>query len=180
MISLKTILIFHKNFLDFKLDMIEKHINLSSHSSKSYYASVVLCDSEVASLREGEEGAAYHPFLYCVFVYRHGCIIGEVCHQNFSFLYFRKYFVKACSFSAFKFFQYCINSSFVFTKKEFDAILKSVISGGFPRGFLKCSFHFCRLSSWLVAFSFALEVLSFHSLHLLSAMLIVIVYLLNF
>ena len=35
----------------------------------------------------------------------------------------------------------------------------SDISGGFSSRFLKCSFHFCSLSSWLVAFSFALKML---------------------
>ena len=35
----------------------------------------------------------------------------------------------------------------------------SVISGGFPNRFLKCSFHFCILSFWLAAFSFVLKVL---------------------
>ena len=35
----------------------------------------------------------------------------------------------------------------------------SIISRGFLRNFLKCSFYFRSLSSWLAAFSFALEVL---------------------
>ena len=34
-----------------------------------------------------------------------------------------------------------------------------MISGGFPTRFLKCSFYFWSLSSWLAAFSFALETL---------------------
>ena len=53
-----------------------------------------------------------------------------------------------------------------------------MISGEFPSKFLKCSFYFWSFSSWLVYFSFAFKVLFFRSLHLLSAMLIVIVYIL--
>ena len=64
-ISLKAILIFPKNFLDFKSDLIDKQgiINLSSHSSKNY-ASVVLHHSELTPLGEGEN-AAFCPFLNC-------------------------------------------------------------------------------------------------------------------
>ena len=62
-ITLKAILIFPKNFLDFGLDTIKKQciINLSSYSSKSY-AFVVLGDSEVTFLEEGMD-AIFHPFL---------------------------------------------------------------------------------------------------------------------
>ena len=57
-ISLKTILIFPKNFLVFRSDIIKKQgiINLSSYNSKSN-ASLVLSDSKVAFLREGEDAA---------------------------------------------------------------------------------------------------------------------------
>ena len=34
----------------------------------------------------------------------------------------------------------------------------SVISGGFPKRFLKCSFHFCSILSRLVAFNFGVNV----------------------
>ena len=45
-ISLKTVLIFHKNFLNFRFDRIEKQcfINFSSYSNS--YTFVVLCDSD--------------------------------------------------------------------------------------------------------------------------------------
>ena len=51
LISSKSILIFPKNFLSFRLNMIEKKviINLSSYCRKSY-SSVVLCDSKVTFL----------------------------------------------------------------------------------------------------------------------------------
>ena len=50
----KTVLIFIKNFLDFRLDMVEKYgiINLSSYSIKGY-ASVFLIGSEVVFLKKG-------------------------------------------------------------------------------------------------------------------------------
>ena len=37
----------------------------------------------------------------------------------------------------------------------------SVTLGEFPSRFLKCSFHFCILSSWLATFGFTLEMLFF-------------------
>ena len=43
---------------------------------------------------------------------------------------------------------------------------------------MKCSFHFCSLSSWLAAFNLFSRYSSFRLFHLLSAILIVIVYLL--
>ena len=70
-INLDTVLIFRKNFLDFRLNMIEKKsiINLSSYSSKSY-APVVRNDSDLSFLEE-EKDAAFHSLLYCVlFIHR--------------------------------------------------------------------------------------------------------------
>ena len=69
-ISPKTVLIFPKNFLKFRSDLVEKQsiINFGSYSSKSY-ASVVLGDSEVTFQREGED-AAFCPSLYRIsFIY---------------------------------------------------------------------------------------------------------------
>ena len=61
------VLIFSMNFLDFRLDMIEKQ-NIINLSSKRY-ASVVVSVSKVA-LFDKEKDAAFHPFLYCIlFVY---------------------------------------------------------------------------------------------------------------
>ena len=61
-ISLKAILIFPKNFLNFRFDIVEKQsiIYLSSYRSM-YYASVVLGDSEVPFLKEGED-TVFCPF----------------------------------------------------------------------------------------------------------------------
>ena len=55
-ISPEAILISPKNFLNVKSDTIKKWgiVNLSSNSSDSY-SFVVLCDSEVVFLREGED-----------------------------------------------------------------------------------------------------------------------------
>ena len=64
LISSKTILIFPKNFLNHRLDTIEKFgiINLNNYGSKSY-ASVVLSDSEVILLWEVEDTA------FCLFYF---------------------------------------------------------------------------------------------------------------
>ena len=63
LISLKIILIFPKNFLHFRLNMIEELgiINLSSYSVESY-TYLVLSDSEVRFLQE-EEDADYKALL---------------------------------------------------------------------------------------------------------------------
>ena len=77
----KTVLTFPKNFLNFRSHMIEKRsiINLNSYSHKSY-TSVVVSDSVVAFLLEGED-TAFCSFLYCV-VFLHGnSIIKGACHQ---------------------------------------------------------------------------------------------------
>ena len=70
-ISPKAILIFPKNFLNFRLVTIKKYviINLSSKG----YASVVLSDSDVALVSIS---------LSCL-VYTWCCIIGERCPSNF-------------------------------------------------------------------------------------------------
>ena len=66
LISLKAVLIFPKNFLNFRSDMIEKQdiINLSSYCSKNY-PSVVLSDFEVTFLGE-RGGCSFLLFLYHV------------------------------------------------------------------------------------------------------------------
>ena len=62
-ISLKVVLIFPKNFLIFRIDIIEKQgvINLSSYSKKSF-ASIVLCGSKFVFLEKGKD-ATFCPFL---------------------------------------------------------------------------------------------------------------------
>ena len=70
---MKTVLIFPKNFLNFRFDMVEKYsiVYFSSYRSKSY-ASAVLDDFEVTFLRE-EEDATFGTFLYCIlFIYSIG------------------------------------------------------------------------------------------------------------
>ena len=54
-----------------------------------------------------------------------------------------------------------------------------MISEGFPSKFLKCSFHFWCLSSWLVALVLLSRCFSFYFLHLLSVMWIMIVFFLT-
>ena len=78
----ETILVFPLNFLDFRLDTIEKYgfINLCSCSSKGY-ASVVLSDSEDVFFKE-EEDATFCSFLFCC-AYRPHRTIKEVCYQIF-------------------------------------------------------------------------------------------------
>ena len=94
----KAVLIFLKNFLDFMSDTTEKQviINLSSFSNNSY-AFIVLCDSEVTYLGEGEN-AAFCLFFICV-LYIHS-VAKSKCHVlKFScLLYLVRNFVEACSF----------------------------------------------------------------------------------
>ena len=68
LICLKTVLISSKNFLNFRMDMIEKQviINLSKLSSKSN-TSALLGYSKIAFLCEGVD-APFYLFLYCVLV----------------------------------------------------------------------------------------------------------------
>ena len=100
-------------------------------------------------------------------------------------VFFRKYFIEASSFSAFDFFQYYVK--FLFYKlSKFDVLLAinnflivlSATSGGFPRRLMKCSLYLCILPSWQAALILLSRCSSFNSLHLLSVMLIMIVYLL--
>ena len=134
---------FPKNFLYFGSDTIEKQgiIDLSSYSSK-YYASVVLSDSEIAFLGKG-----------------------KYAFKFFCLLYFRGYYVEDCSVSALNFSNTASSSpsvislSLMYWRPLIFLDRFSVISGGFLSRFLKCSFHFWSLCSWLSTFSFALEVL---------------------
>ena len=65
-ISLKTVLIFTREFLCFRFDTVEKDsiINLSNYNRKSY-TSVLPSDSNVNFLG-GKEDAPFDPFLYCI------------------------------------------------------------------------------------------------------------------
>ena len=149
---------FSLNFFCFILDTIEKQciINLISRCSKSY-TSVVLGDSEITFLREGKD-PAFCPFFCFFFLNTERWINEEVCDNT------------ALSFNT-ALSSYSVNCSGLMSYlfiRDFRT---------FRRRFLKCSFHFRNLSSGLVAFTFALEML-FLPLFLLPAMLIMIVYLL--
>ena len=67
---MQTVLIFPKNFLNFRFDMVEKQniINFSSYRSKSY-TYVVVGDFEVTFLREGEDAAFCPSFCCILFIY---------------------------------------------------------------------------------------------------------------
>ena len=165
-IPLKAALIFPMNFLDFRLDIIEKQgiIILSRYRSKNY-AFVVLRDSKVTLLRVREK---YKLLSICLlhFVNRLHCIVGEVYCQSFFFANFSVYFIKACCFSLYNFFNISSSSSSLNLPSLIYSwpllifwIGLSVISVGFLNRFLKCSFHLSSLSSWLAAFDFALRLL---------------------
>ena len=80
-ISLETDLIFPKNFLNFRFYAIEKQSIISLNRCRGEsYAPVVLDDSEVPFLWEGEE-TAFCRSLSAVFLYIRRCKIEEVGHQ---------------------------------------------------------------------------------------------------
>ena len=87
----------------------------------------------------------------------------------FLFLIFSQYCIKSPSVNS-----PCLTSSWPLM---IFWIGLSVISGGFLSRFLKCSFHFRNLSSWKATFILLLMCSSLCSVHLLSAVLFVIVYL---
>ena len=140
--------------------MVEKQsiIDLSSYSSKGY-ASEVLSDSEITFLGDWEDAAFCRFFFFFFFSFFHYCI-------SLSFILL--YFMEACSFSVFLgFFFLTVSSSSSINCPSlmFRSLLiiflvvLSMTLRGFLNRLLKCSFHFCIFSSWLAAFSFALEVL---------------------
>ena len=79
-IFLKALLIFPKDFLDFRLDTAQKQdiINLSSYGRMSY-ASVVLSGSKVAIHGKGK----MQPFVHFFIEFWLYCMIEEACHQIF-------------------------------------------------------------------------------------------------
>ena len=80
--SPKTVLIFPKNFLDFRSDTIEKQnvINLNGYGCK-IYGSVAFGDSKVSSFGEGND-AVFRAFLCCILFITQHYKIEQVCHQN--------------------------------------------------------------------------------------------------
>ena len=80
-------------------------LNLCNYTSKSY-ASVVLSDSEVTFVGEGED-VAFYPFLYCVL------FIDSVAYSKkyvikFPCLTYLKYFIETYRFFVFPYFQHYI------------------------------------------------------------------------
>ena len=121
------------------------------------YASLVLSDSEVAFLEERKDVTIY-PFLnYVLFI---GCIEWS-----------EKYIVKfsggiSSRPAAFLFLSFSTSASSVNCPSLISSWLSIIFwkvclknIGWFQSRFLKFFFHWWSLSSWLVAFSFALEVL---------------------
>ena len=164
MVSLKTVLIFSKNFLDFWSDATEKQriINLGTYGSKKY-VSVVLSDSEVAFLMKGEDKSLW--FISLVrFAFKQRCIINEVWRQKY-FTSILQVFYRGLQLFWFWFFS-VLRQFFLCKLSKFNVELPSdnfsidlsVISGGFLSRRLKSSFHFWSLCSWLAAFSLVIEV----------------------
>ena len=164
---LQKLMNFLKNFLDFRLDRIKKHgiISFSSYTSKNY-AFELFSDFEVAFNRKRDD-AAFCLFLYCV-LFIHSIAWSKKYVVRFSCLpYFKRYFIKSCSFSAFNFF-FLYSITFFHHKLSWfmpNWLLIIFLIGlsktlwEFLSEFLKCSFHFYNLSSCLATFSFALEAL---------------------
>ena len=115
-------------------------------------------------LREGED-ASLCPSVYLVLII-YGITVSEQCVVELPGLpYFWEYFIKPCSFSILIFLSTesssCINCPSLMS----NCLLKILVIGScvtfgeFLSKFLKCSFHSCICSSWLVAFSLAFTVL---------------------
>ena len=127
------------------------------------YASVVLSDSKVMFLGERNH-ATFHSFLYFVLF-----IVREVCHQILLSSKLQCVFLlRPATYLFLIGSNTAASTSFVSCPSLMSSwpimifrIGLSVIWRRFPRRFLKCSFHFRRLSSWQEAFRFALDVLFF-------------------
>ena len=142
------------NFLNLRFNAIEKQsiINLSCYRSKSF-ASVVLGDSMVTFLREGED-AILCPSLYCVLVI-YG--IAKRSSKSSNFLIFHTsggILSRPAAFLLLIFLSTLLSSSRVNYPSLMSCwlLIISVISlsvtfGKFSSRFLKCSFHVCSRSS---------------------------------
>ena len=98
----EAIQIFPKNFLNFKLETIEKHaiINLSSYSNKSY-ASIVFSVSKVVCLGKGRMQPFSH---FSILFYSYTALHNQRILSS-NFFAFRRNFIEPYSFSS-------INSEF--------------------------------------------------------------------
>ena len=94
-IAHKAVIIFLKNFFDFRLDKIEKNgiLNLVSNCSKTF-VSVILRYSD----KEKDVAFAHFSTVFCKHVALH---TRRSISSDFSSSIFNEYFVKFCSFSAF-------------------------------------------------------------------------------
>ena len=108
-ISLKTILIFPKQFLNIMSDRIENQ-GIMSFNSNSYKSSVnvVLGNSEVTFILKKEETDFPSFFIYVLFI--QCCIIEDVYRQIFSLSILQEVFRWSLQLFCFcLFFQYCLN-----------------------------------------------------------------------
>ena len=170
------------DFLNFRFDTVEKQSirNLSRYRSKSY-APVVHGDSEITFLRE-EEDAAFCRYLCCIlFIY-------STAKSNKStnvFAFHTSGGISSWSEAFLLLILICTTliSSWVNRPCLMSSWLLIIFVIGLfvtMESFQVDSFQIWIHSSWLSAFSFALEVSSFYSLYLLFAMLFTIIYLLSF
>ena len=145
-LSLKAFLIFHKNFLDFKLDKIEKHSILNFHIYKSKgYTSIIKRSSGGAGRMKLFVHFSKVFYLYTTLYHQKSISSNFLVFHTSKVILFRS---ATFLLLIVLFFQYCIRF-----------FLHSQILERFPRIFLKCSLHFWSLSSWQTALSFALKVL---------------------
>ena len=143
--SSKAVLIFPKNFLNFRSNIIEKQgiINVSSYSCKSY-DSVVL---RAFFLDEGED-ATFRPFFYCI-LFIHSVGKSEKYVFKFSCLpYFRMYFVEDSYFSAFNFVNIALNFFSLNCPSLMSSWLLLIFLNRFIRGFRRLS----KVDSWNILF----------------------------
>ena len=154
------VLIFPKNFLDMSSNTIEeKGIMNTSIFNIKRYSSAVLCDPNVIFFVKVRD-AGLRLFRYCIFFIR--SIGWSKKHIKFSCLrYFRRYFMKAYSFSAFfTFFSTASKSQEIFQSDSWNVLSTSYI------------IFFFFFFFWLAAFIFALEMFYFCLLPLLSVLLV--------
>ena len=148
----KSVLIFPKNFFNFRFDTVEKQslINLNTDRSKSS-ASAVLRDFAVRFLRE--EDTAFCPFIvFCLYTALQNRRV--IRFPYFPYIW-RYYFVEICSSFDFNFrlsYALRLKTVLVCLVQLIFVMGLSVTLREFLCKFLKCSFHVCICSSWLAAF----------------------------
>ena len=144
-------------------------INLINHNTK-IYAFVVFCDSEIAFFGEG---GGMQPLVYSstIFLFIQSVVLNYVV--NFPWLqYFNGYLTKASSFSVY-FFSVASISSVV----NFSSLMSSWLLIIFWLGYQRADYWSVHSTTKVFLLVLLLRCFSSGSLHLISAMLIVIVYL---